>query len=150
MLDPILVGLVVLGLCLVPMITSAWLAWFPVLFYSTVYIGDLHKMASPIPENKAAAIALDAESTRLGTRALFYSALVSLAANIIMPSFVVPQHARHAAGPLQPKHKTWLERVRIHLASLWALSHLIFAMCMAATLYVHHRPLASAVIVFDD
>ncbi|KAF8552273.1 MFS general substrate transporter [Imleria badia] len=111
----------------------AWLGWFPVLFYSTVYIGDLHKKASPFPETKAAAIALDVESTRLGTRALFYSALVSLAANIIMPSFVVPQHARHATSPLAPKHKTWLERVRMHLASLWAFSHLIFASCMAAT-----------------
>lgn len=117
------------------MVASAWLGWFPVLFYTTVYIGDLHKQSSPIPENEDAAIALDAESTRLGSRAMFYSALVSLAANIIMPSFV---HAGHASRPLQPKQKTWLERVRMHLASLWALSHLIFATCMAATLYVHH------------
>ncbi|KAG8215937.1 major facilitator superfamily domain-containing protein [Butyriboletus roseoflavus] len=111
----------------------AWLGWFPVLFYTTVYIGELHKQSSPIPENEDAVIALDAESTRLGSRAMFYSALVSLAANIIMPSFVVPQHAGHASRPLQPKQKTWLERVRMHLTSLWALSHFIFAMCMAAT-----------------
>ncbi|KIJ62081.1 hypothetical protein HYDPIDRAFT_189174 [Hydnomerulius pinastri MD-312] len=109
----------------------AWLAWFPVLFYTTVYIGDLHKASSPIPQDDDAAIALDAESTRLGTRALFYSALVSLAANIIMPSFV-RQKESHASSPLQPK-KTWLERVRIHLASLWAVSHFVFAFCMAAT-----------------
>ncbi|KAH0831034.1 hypothetical protein J3R83DRAFT_13536 [Lanmaoa asiatica] len=115
------------------MVASASLGWFPLLFYTTVYIGDLHKSSSPIPENDAAAIALDVESTRLGTRALFYSALVSLAANIIMPSFVVPQHVGHASSPLQPKQKTWLERVRMHLASLWALSHFVFAMCMAAT-----------------
>ena len=115
---------------------SAWLGWFPVLFYSTVYIGDLHKKSSPLPPNKEAAMALDTESMRLGSRALFYSALVSLAGNIIMPFFVIPQHARHASSPLQPKHKTWFERVQMHLASLWALSHLIFALCMAATLFV--------------
>lgn len=125
-------------LLLVLMMASAWLGWFPILFFTTVYIGDLHKKSSPIPESEDAAIALDIESTRLGTRAMFYSALVSLAANIIMPAFVVPQRAGHASSPLQSKKKTWLERVRMHLASLWALSHLIFAICMVATLYVHH------------
>ncbi|KAG9313671.1 hypothetical protein JVU11DRAFT_6016 [Chiua virens] len=111
----------------------AWLGWFPVLFYSTVYIGDLHKKSSPIPENAHAAIVLDAEATRLGTRALFYSALVSLIANIVMPSFIVPQRAWHPSSPPRPTQKTWLERVQMHLASLWAFSHFIFAMCMAAT-----------------
>ena len=138
MLDPIFVRFTVCSSLLDLMVASAWLGWFPVLFYTTVYIGDLHKKSSPIPETEDAAIALDAESTRLGTRALFYSALVSLVANIIMPFFVVPQRAGHASSPLQPKKKTWLERVRMHLASLWAWSHFIFTMCMAATLYVHH------------
>ena len=131
---------------LVLMVPSAWLGWFPVLFYSTVYIGDLHKNSSPIPQTQDAAIALDVESTRLGTRALFYHALVTLAANIIMPSFVVPQHAKHASSALQPERKTWLDRVRMHLASLWALSHFLFAVCMAATLYVITRPFTSAAI----
>ena len=134
MLGPIFVrAFIVCTSLLHLMAASAWLGWFPVLFYTTVYIGDLHKGSSPIPENKDAAIALDAEATRLGTRAMFYSALVSLAANIIMPYFVVRQRG-HASSPLQPKQKTWLERVRVHLASLWALSHFIFAMSMAATL----------------
>ena len=121
------------------MVASAWLGWFPVLFYSTVYIGDLHKNASPIPQTHDAAIALDAEATRLGTRALLCNALVSLVANIIMPYFVASQNARHPASPLQPKPKTWLERGRIPLASLWALSHFLFAFCMLATLYVDHN-----------
>jgi solute carrier family 45 protein 1/2/4 len=122
--------------CSILSIASAWLAWFPVLFYTTLYIGDLHKNSSPIPENDDAAIALDTESTRLGTRALLYSALVSLAANIILPSLVVREKESHASSSLQPKPKWWLERVRIHLASLWAVSHFVFASCMAATLCV--------------
>ena len=141
MLDPILVRFTGCSSFFVLTIASAWLGWFPVLFYTTVYVGDLHKNSSPIPQNRDAAIALDAESTRLGTRALLYSALVCLAANIIMPAFVAPQHARHTSSPLQPKHKTWLERAQMHLASLWALSHFIFALCMAATLYVYHSSL---------
>lgn len=114
----------------------AWLAWFPVLFYTTVYIGELHKSVFPLPADDIAAAILEEEATRLGTRALFYSALVSLAANIIMPFFVVRAKEDVAIlTPLQPK-KPWLERVQVHLATLWAFSLFIFALCMAATFVV--------------
>jgi len=101
--------------------------------YTTLYIGELHKQLSPPPGDDSSAIVLEEEATRLGARALFYSALVSLAANTIMPVFVV--HANEVAtfSPLQP-NKPWLERVRVHLATLWAFSHFVFAFCMAATL----------------
>lgn len=98
-----------------------------------MYIGELHKQVSPLPVDDSSATALEGEATRLGTRALFYSALVSLTANIVMPLFIA--HAKEVAtsSPLQPKN-TWLERVRVHLATLWAFSHFIFALCMAGTL----------------
>lgn len=114
----------------------ASLAWFPVLFYTTVYIGELHKWVSPPPADDISAIILEEEATRLGTRALFYSALVSLAANIIMPVFVVRAKEDIAIlTPLQPK-KPWLEHMQVHLATLWAFSLFIFALCMAATFVV--------------
>ncbi|KAG1726429.1 major facilitator superfamily domain-containing protein [Suillus paluster] len=113
----------------------AWLAWFPILFYTTVYIGELHKRVSPPPGDDSSALALEEEATRLGARALFYSALVSLAANIIMPFFVVDAKEVPTLHLLRPK-KPWLERVRVHLATLWALSHFMFAFCMAATFVV--------------
>ncbi|KAG1855651.1 major facilitator superfamily domain-containing protein [Suillus subalutaceus] len=114
----------------------AWLAWFPVLFYTTVYIGELHKRVSPPPADDISANILEEEATRLGARALFYSALVSLAANIIMPFFVVRAKEEVAIlTPLQLK-KPWLERVQVHLATLWAFSLFIFAFCMAATFVV--------------
>ncbi|KAH7929288.1 MFS general substrate transporter [Leucogyrophana mollusca] len=113
----------------------AWLAWFPVLFYTTVYIGELHKRSSPIPVDDESELALDAEATRLGSRALFYSALVSLAANTIMPIFVTrTRETTTALSPVSPR-KTCLEHFQIHLASLWASSHLLFALCMAATFF---------------
>ncbi|KAH7915904.1 major facilitator superfamily domain-containing protein [Hygrophoropsis aurantiaca] len=112
----------------------AWLAWFPVLFYTTVYIGELHKRSSPIPVDDEAELILDAEATRLGSRALFYSALVSLAVNTIMPVFVTRTSETTSLSPVTPR-KSWLEYIQIHLASLWALSHLLFALCMAATFF---------------
>jgi solute carrier family 45 protein 1/2/4 len=98
-----------------------------------VYIGELHKQVSPPARDDSSAAALEEEATRLGARALFYSALVSLTANIVMPLFIVQANEIATLSSLQPKNM-WLERVRVHLATLWAFSHLIFALCMAGTL----------------
>ncbi|OSX58127.1 hypothetical protein POSPLADRAFT_1153941 [Postia placenta MAD-698-R-SB12] len=107
----------------------AWLGWFPVLFYTTAFIGELHKRAHPdiAPDDPD----LTAEATRLGSRAMFYSALLSLTANVLLP-FVVAESAHGL-----PRRGIWavLERMKVHLATLWALSHVIFATCMAATLF---------------
>jgi solute carrier family 45 protein 1/2/4 len=114
---------------------SAYLAWFPVLFYTTVYIGELHKHNSPPPEDDAAALSLEADATRLGTRALLYSALLSLAANIVLPFFVFETKRKPITviSPVVVK-RTWLEYVRVHLVSLWVASHALFALSMFGTL----------------
>ncbi|KAG2126871.1 major facilitator superfamily domain-containing protein [Suillus bovinus] len=124
---------VIKQICYIQFFSS--LAWFPVLFYTTVYIGELHKQVSPPPADDDSAVILEEEATRLGTRALFYSALVSLAANIIMPFFVIRAKEVAISTPLRLK-KPWLERVQVHLATLWAFSLLVFALCMAATFVV--------------
>lgn len=116
---------------------SAWLGWFPVLFYTTVYIGELHKRSQPPPSPSSAA-ALEAEATRLGSRALLYSSLVSLAGNIVLP-FFVKEAGSGGAGADGLKGMLggmgwWKGRWKVHLASLWAASHLVFALCMGATL----------------
>ena len=145
--------------------TSAWLAWFPILFYTTIYVGDIHKraiFASPNPpSSEQDRAALDAEATRLGSRALFYSSLLSLLCNIALPYFasgaresrrterngngllssaVIGQHFTEGS---QPRWQTLVKKVvsfqvprrlQFHLASLWAVSHLVVAACMFATL----------------
>ena len=107
------------------------------LFYTSAFIGELHKRSSTLPADDPG---LDAEATRLGTRALFYSALVSLAGNVLLP-FVVAESAR-SRRTLQRKllasrKSAWLkiyERLKIGLPILWAMGHLVFAVCMFATL----------------
>ncbi|EGO26619.1 hypothetical protein SERLADRAFT_436429 [Serpula lacrymans var. lacrymans S7.9] len=105
----------------------AWLAWFPVLFYTTVYIGELHKRSSPVPENDDAALVLDAEATRLGSRALFYSSVVSLVANVILPFFVTEAGRTSTALSPVATRGAWTRYIQVHLSSLWASSHLVFA-----------------------
>ena len=123
---------------------SAWIAWFPVLFYSTIYVGDLYKRTSPPVNSPGEQNALDAEATRLGSRALFFSALLSLFVNLTLPLFASESAGTRAGRPAIPNTAlSWFDRacrvprsMQVHLATLWAVSHIVFAGCMFATLYV--------------
>lgn len=79
------------------------------------------------------------EGTRLGSRAMFYSSILTLVANIVMPFFIAEAISRkHMQERLSTVPKSiWVRlfnKLKIHLASLWAVSHLIFSICMFATL----------------
>lgn len=74
---------------------AAWAGWFPFLFYSTTYIGQLY--VNPIfadhphlPNDQVDQAWEDA--TRVGTFALLSYAVISFIANIILPLFVVPTY----------------------------------------------------------
>ncbi|OBZ66441.1 General alpha-glucoside permease [Grifola frondosa] len=116
----------------------SWVGWFPVLFYTTAFIGDLHKRA--FPDIPAEDPALDAEATRLGSRALFYSSLLNLGATIVLP-FFVPEAAssrrllERGLGQARNRWAVWYDRIKVHLVTLWAVSHLLFAVCMLATFF---------------
>ncbi|KAJ5263542.1 hypothetical protein N7478_011147 [Penicillium angulare] len=77
---------------------AAWVGWFPFLFYSTTYIGQLY--VNPIfeenphlPQEQIDKAWEDA--TRVGTFALLIYAVISFAANTILPVFVVPTYQGH-------------------------------------------------------
>lgn len=109
------------------------------LFSSTEFIAEIYRR-NVEGGNSLSEEEIMAEGTRLGSRALFYQAIISLASNIILPFFVSEAGSRKrmqnaiALG----ERKSWLlrlyERMRIHLGTLWAVSHLLFAICMGATL----------------
>lgn len=76
---------------------AAWIGWFPFLFYSTTYIGQLY--VNPIfeehpdlPESQVDRAWEDA--TRIGTFALLLNAIVTLASNVILPVLIVPSYRR--------------------------------------------------------
>ncbi|KZT71321.1 MFS general substrate transporter [Daedalea quercina L-15889] len=114
----------------------AWIGWFPVLFYTTEFIGELHKhLHSSIPQDDPD---LNAEATRLGSRALFYSSVLSLICNVLLPFFVSEATKSRAAVERKLNRSRLMmiyERIKIHLATLWAVSHIVFAACMAATFF---------------
>ena len=85
---------------------AAWIGWFPFLFYSTTYIGQLY--VNPIfadhPNLSDAQIDQSwEEATRVGTFALLIYAIVSFAANIILPLLVVPTYKQIVPTPVVPE-----------------------------------------------
>ncbi|KAH8833765.1 hypothetical protein DL96DRAFT_1703409 [Flagelloscypha sp. PMI_526] len=117
-------------ICLIQLF--AWIGWFPVLFYSTTYIGDLfinkHSTASPEIEEQA---------TRLGSQSLFHQSVAALIANFALPLIIWDPAGREAsmkAGSPSFLDKIQIpERFQIHLSLLWSLSHGVFFLCMMFT-----------------
>lgn len=70
----------------------------------------------------------------IGSRALFHHGLVALAANFFLPLFVKPEGEAQVSD-LATGKPSLLDRIKVvHLSGLWAFSHLLFALCMCATL----------------
>ena len=100
--------------------------------------------SSPVPETDIARATLEAEATRLGSRALLCNALASLIASIICPLFVSNASSSMTAIRGRPENdnrswvgglkRRWKQRPKCHLALLWSVSHGIFAACMLSTL----------------
>jgi hypothetical protein len=73
------------------------------------------------PNPDAAAIqALETEANWLGSRALFYSVLLTLAMNILLP-FIVSETAKTDRVEARTR-STCAERIQVHLGDLWTIS----------------------------
>ncbi|PWY70211.1 hypothetical protein BO70DRAFT_343714 [Aspergillus heteromorphus CBS 117.55] len=74
---------------------AAWVGWFPFLFYSTTYIGQLY--VNPLFEGHPGLSDDDInkaweEATRIGTFALLVYAIISFGTNLTLPLLVVPSY----------------------------------------------------------
>lgn len=116
----------------------AWIGWFPVLFFSTVYIGDIYTHAVP-PPTIPADTTLSEQATRVGFRALLFSALIGLATIIILPIAVARVQSRmkirHLGGGL---------------AELWCLSQAFFAFSMAGTWWIRPGDVWGATVIISS
>ncbi|KZS96756.1 MFS general substrate transporter [Sistotremastrum niveocremeum HHB9708] len=100
----------------------SWIGWFPMLFYTTTYIGEVYTQQFTEPTR-----AQIADGTRLGNRAMFFQAIFSLIASIGLPFIVLEKGKQKRFGC-------------IDLAMLWALSQLLFATCMISTFFIESVP----------
>jgi solute carrier family 45, member 1/2/4 len=133
----------------------AWIAFFPQLFYSSSYVGDIYVQPylEANPNMTPAEIdELYERATRVGTFALLVYAITSLATNVLLPFLIAPSYDKSSAlsSDVQP---TFISRFLSHLVipgltlrRAWLISHLIFAACMFSTLIVRSIGAATTLI----
>jgi solute carrier family 45 protein 1/2/4 len=119
--------------------SSSSAAWIIFLFLGSRYVGELYKRSLPAATTYVQQTIINEEANRLGSRALFHSALVSLIYSLVLPVFV----AEAAGHPSKNQHSSWWNRVcrvprgvQVDLVTMWATGHLVFAGCMFAILCV--------------
>ena len=141
----------------------AWIGFFPMLFYTSSYIGEIY--AEPFLEENPNMTPeeldrLYQEATRVGTFALLIFACTSLATNIFLPFFIAPTYdsqpigSGDGPGAAQVKdyeeyQKSWLDYLVIPgftLRRAWMLSQILFFASMTCTVFVRTVEVATILI----
>ncbi|EEY20748.1 general alpha-glucoside permease [Verticillium alfalfae VaMs.102] len=142
----------------------AWIGFFPLLFYTSSYIGEIYVepylQANPhmSPEELDE---LYEQATQVGTFALLINSLVSLLTNVLLPFFIAPTYDSHPVvgdvpgeSDMGPKYydddsPPWLDRLQIPgftLKRAWFGSLVLFAGAMFCTVIVRTVEAATALI----
>ncbi|KAG7290679.1 hypothetical protein NEMBOFW57_000682 [Staphylotrichum longicolle] len=133
----------------------AWIGFFPMLFYTSAYIGEIYaepyleKNPNMTPEELDK---LYENATREGTFALLIFAITSLATNVFLPFFIAPTYETQpsvtadapgeAPGSLKDydeDKKSWLDYLVIPgftLRRAWMFSQILFTGSMLCTVFV--------------
>jgi solute carrier family 45, member 1/2/4 len=130
----------------------AWIGFFPMLFYTSSYIGEIYvepyleENPNMTPEELDE---LYERATRVGTFALLIYSIVSLVTNVFLPFFIAPTYDSHpipeapdagpAAKPYMTEERSWLDYLIIPgftLRRAWMLSLLLFTGSMLCTVFV--------------
>ncbi|CAN6627444.1 hypothetical protein TRVA0_011S01442 [Trichomonascus vanleenenianus] len=148
----------------------AWVGYFPLLFYTTTYIGGIYLRqvlrdrpgdAPPFSDSEWAA--LQEEATRRGTQAMVFYSFTSVAANFLLPYIAQPSYTseeeletfreaeryhHEASIGARLKYATFclLYGMRVPgltVRHIWTYSHLLFIACMLATFWLTNDRIAT-------
>lgn len=131
--------------------TNELLGWFPFLFYSTTWVGEVYLRYDAPPEVKAAGD-LTGKVGRVGSSALIAFSIITFVMSVLLPFFVKsPQDEKHPGfTPRPPKNiaglVTGLEKYKPSLLTAWTISHCIFASSMIMAPFVRSLRMATMII----
>ncbi|EUC38103.1 hypothetical protein COCCADRAFT_32794 [Bipolaris zeicola 26-R-13] len=118
----------------------AWIGWFPFLFYSTTWVGEVYLRYDAPPEIKAAGD-MTGKVGRIGSTALVSFSIVTFITSVLLPFFVEnPEHSEKGPG-FSPSSKRkfdagpW-EKRKPSLLTAWVVAHCIFACSMSMAPFV--------------
>ncbi|KAF8307893.1 hypothetical protein DL93DRAFT_2171488 [Clavulina sp. PMI_390] len=127
---------VIMRICIIQFLS--WIAWFPLLFYTTLWVSDIY-VRSQTTGTPTEGI-LDA-GTRAGNRALLGSSVVSMVGFVVLPLMVSTSHAEKKTSG----RRRWWE-LEMHVATLWAISNTVLAMSLISTWFTNSIWAANIVI----
>lgn len=143
----------------------AWIGFFPMLFYTSAYIGEIY--AEPYLEQNPNMTPeeldrLYEDATREGTFALLIFAIMGLATNVFLPFFIAPTYemepsvAASAPGEApavlrdyDDEKKSWLDHLVIPgftLRRAWMFAQILFTGSMLCTVFVRTVTAATVLI----
>ncbi|KAI8940952.1 hypothetical protein NX059_002203 [Plenodomus lindquistii] len=129
----------------------AWIGWFPFLFYSTTWVGEVYLRYDAPAEVKAAGD-LTGKVGRVGSTALIAFSIITFVMSVLLPFFVQGPRDEKNPGftPRPPKSiaglVTGLEKYKPSLLTAWTISHCIFAGSMIMAPFVKSLHAATLII----
>ncbi|KAH8880452.1 MFS general substrate transporter [Thozetella sp. PMI_491] len=141
----------------------AWVGFFPMLFYTSEYIGEIYVEPFLAENPHMTPEELDKlyeDATRVGTFALLIFAITSLATNVFLPFFIAPSFdtgeglgsGNEVAGNVreyEDEKKSWLSYLVIPgftLRRAWMYSQILFTGSMFCTVFVRTVEAATVLI----
>ncbi|ANB13637.1 Sucrose transport protein SUC5 [Sugiyamaella lignohabitans] len=152
----------------------AWIGYFPMLFYTTTYVGDIYRReilasrptdAPPLTQHELDE--LWEEGTRKGAYALVIYSITSLIANFVLPYMVSDKYYKthrvtgdidededdadstiHTTTQfkLRRRFENFVDKYRTSVAKMWTASHILFAITMFSTFWVKTTSQATALV----
>lgn len=141
----------------------AWIGFFPMLFYTSSYIGEIY-VQPYLEENPhmtpEEVDKLYEKATRVGTFALLIFSITSLVTNVFLPFFIAPTYDNLPLGEAPGEgpatslrtygeRKSWTDRLIIPgltLRRAWMYSQLLFTGSMLCTVVVRTVPAATVLV----
>jgi solute carrier family 45 protein 1/2/4 len=125
--------------------------WFPFLFYSTTWVGEVY-LRYDAPADVKAAGDLTGKVGRIGSQALICFSIITFVMSVLLPFFVKsPDDEKlHGFTPRPPKNLagmvTGLEKYKPSLLTAWTIAHCLFASSMVFAPFVRSLRAATLII----
>jgi solute carrier family 45 protein 1/2/4 len=131
--------------------TNIYPGWFPFLFYSTTWVGEVY-LRYDAPADVKAAGDLTGKVGRIGSQALICFSIITFVMSVVLPFFVKsPEDERGPNFKTQPpKHLagavSGLEKYKPSLLTAWTIAHCLFASSMIFAPFVRSLRAATLII----
>lgn len=127
-----------------------WIGWFPFLFYTSVWVGEVYLRFNAPAEARDHPDSLG-QIGRIGSTALVAFSIVTFASSVIIPWFIEsPEEETSGFTPRPPQSIAWLilevQKYKPQLITAWSYSHIIFAGSMIMAPFVTSLRAATGII----